>query len=93
MSQSDDLERLLALLGGDRDLLEQLRQAGFLPREPARLSPEHAELARVAHTLVHELEVNWAGVEVALHLRGRLIALEAQMSELVVVLNRRSRER
>jgi hypothetical protein len=89
MSENDDLERLLALLGGDRDLLEQLHQGGFLPRGPARLSPEQTELARVAHTLVHELEVNWAGVEVALHLRGRLIAIEAQMSELIVILNRR----
>jgi hypothetical protein len=93
MTQGDDLERLLALLGGDRDLLEQLRQAGFLPPEAARVSPEQAELARVAHTLVHELELNWAGVEVALHLRGRLIAIEAQLSELVVILNRRSRDR
>jgi hypothetical protein len=93
MTSNGDLERLLALLGGDSDLLEQLCEAGFLPREPARLSPEQAELARVAHTLVHELEVNWAGVEVALHLRGRLIAIEAQLSELVVILNRRSRER
>jgi hypothetical protein len=93
MSERDDLERLLALLGGDRDLLEQLRQAGFLPREAAGVSPEQADLARVAHTLVHELEVNWAGVEVALHLRGRLMAIEAQLSELVVILHRRSRER
>ena len=86
-----DLERLLSLLGGDRALLQQLREGGFLPREDARVEPEHAEVARVAHTLVHELEVNWAGVEVALHLRSRLVAVEAQMAELIVFVKQRSR--
>jgi hypothetical protein len=87
----DELERLLSLLGGDRTLFEQLREGGFLPKEDGTIEPEHVEVARVAHTLVHELEVNWAGVEVALHLRSRLVAVETQMAELIVFVKQRSR--
>jgi hypothetical protein len=88
-----ELERLLFLLGGDRALLEQLREGGFLPKEDGPIEPEHAEVARIAHTLAHELDVNWPGVEVALHLRGRLVAVEAQMAELIVFVKQRSRGR
>jgi hypothetical protein len=83
----------LSLLGGDRELLEQLRGAGFLPKDEGAIAPEHAEVARVAHTLVHELEVNWAGVEVALHLRSRLVAVELQMAELIVLVKRQSADK
>ncbi len=86
-----ELERLLSLLGGDRALFEQLREGGFLPKDDAAIEPEHVEVARIAYTLVHELDVNWAGVEVALHLRGRLVAVEAQMAELIVFVKQRSR--
>jgi hypothetical protein len=86
-----ELERLLSLLGNDRALFDQLREGGFLPEDDASIQPEHAELARIAYTLVHELDVNWAGVEVALHLRSRMVALEAQMAELIVFVKQRSR--
>lgn len=91
MNRSDELERLLSLLGGDRELFDQLREAGFLPKEDHAIAAEHTEVARIAYTLVHELEVNWAGVEVALHLRSRLVAVETQMAELIVFVKQRSR--
>ncbi|MBJ20139.1 MAG: hypothetical protein CL933_12070 [Deltaproteobacteria bacterium] len=40
------------------------------------LDPEQAEDLRLAKVLVEELGVNAAGIEVALHLRRRLLALE-----------------
>jgi hypothetical protein len=91
MTTPRELERLLSVLEGDRRLLEQLREAGFLPTDDTAIADEHCEVARVAHTLVHELDVNWAGVEVALHLRSRLIAVETQMAELIVFVKQRSR--
>ena len=91
MTANQELERLLSLLGGDRALLEQLREAGFLPKDDDSIAAEHVEVARIAYTLVHELEVNWAGVEVALHLRSRLVAVETQMAELIVFVKQRSR--
>jgi len=62
-------------------LLEDLRREGlFLEDE---LGPEGAEELRVAASLIRELGVNAAGVEVALQLRRRLAYLEAQMRELL----------
>jgi hypothetical protein len=92
MSKDDPIERLLALLGGDRELLAQLREAGFLPPDDTEIAPEHTEVARVTYTLIHELDVNWPGVEVALHLRSRLVAVETQLAELIVLMKKRSRE-
>jgi hypothetical protein len=62
-------------------MLEDLRREGlFLEDE---LGPEAAEDLRVAASLMQELGVNPAGVEVALHLRHRLASLEARMRELL----------
>ena len=73
---------LLALLEEDDDLLERLCEAGLVPREESSLRSEHAETARVVHTLVHELEVNWPGVEVILRMRAELVATRHQLREL-----------
>jgi hypothetical protein len=65
----------------EEGLLEDLRREGlFLEDE---LAPEAAEDLRVAASLVRELGVNPAGVEVALHLRHRLASLETRMRELL----------
>ena len=61
----------------DEELLELLRGEGlFLGEE---LDPFEADELRVAALLVRELGVNAAGVEVALHLRRRLLCLEGRM--------------
>jgi hypothetical protein len=83
---------LLTLLGGREDLLEQLMQEGLLPRDEAALTVDHAELARVVHTLSQELDVNWAGVEVILHMRSELIATRRQVGLLVELLRTRPRQ-
>jgi len=84
-------ESVLALLQGDLELFERLCENGFLPQNEHEFSPEHLETVRVAHSLLHELECNWAGVEVALHLRSELVATRRQVAELVALLRERSR--
>ncbi len=89
MSERIDLERLLFLLHGDQELFQRLCQEGLLPTGGSLFTREHAEMARVVGTLVHELDVNWSGVEVVLHLRSELVATRRQVSELVSLLNER----
>jgi hypothetical protein len=60
---------------------ERLRQEGLFEGE--ELAPEEAEELRLAKLLMEELGVNAAGVEVALHLRRRLFALEQRTRALV----------
>ncbi|MDD9946180.1 MAG: hypothetical protein OXU20_34360 [Myxococcales bacterium] len=74
---------LLAVIEHDRDFLMRLHDAGVVPKDEQELSPDHVEVARVAYTLVHDLEVNWAGVEVILHMRSELSATRRQVAELV----------
>ncbi len=73
------VEEILRFLGvDDPELLALLRREGlFLEDE---LEAEEAEELRVATTLVRELGVNAAGVEVALHMRRRLLVLERRMT-------------
>jgi hypothetical protein len=64
--------RLLAI--DDPSVLDELRKEGLF--EDDFLGPEAAEELRVAITLVRELGVNPAGVEVVLHMRRRMLALQ-----------------
>jgi hypothetical protein len=61
----------------DSSLLEELRREGLF--EDEWLEPDQAEELRVAAVLVQELGVNPAGVDVALQMRRRLMALEELM--------------
>lgn len=65
----------------DAGLLEALRSEGLFVDDD--LEPDAAEELRVAASLMRELGVNPAGVDVALHLRRRLAVLEARMRELL----------
>lgn len=58
----------------ERTFLEPLRREGLFEEE--ELEPDEAEDLRLAKILMEELGVNPAGVDVALHLRRRLLALE-----------------
>jgi len=84
-------QRLLELLRGEEELLEQLWDSGLVPREIDELTPEHAETVRIVDTLIHEMDVNWAGVEVVLHVRAQLVATRQQVAELLALLRERSR--
>jgi hypothetical protein len=66
--------RFLGLEGST--LLADLRSEGLF--EDEWLDAERAEELRVAASLIGELGVNPAGVDVALHMRRRMLALEAR---------------
>ena len=80
---------ILSILEGDEQFYEQLRSQGLLPADEETLSATHVEVARVTHTLVRELEVNWAGVEVVLRMRSELIETRQQVAELLALLRGR----
>jgi hypothetical protein len=93
MSSPSLRQRLMALLADDPALYDQLCDAGLVPREDTALVPDHLETARVVRTLVHELEINWAGVEVVLRMRTELLATRRQLVELAALLREQQRER
>jgi hypothetical protein len=84
------LEQLLIRLGDDRALLESLHDEGLLPPPLERTySEEEVEQARVARVLMRELEVNFAGVEVILHMRREMLTLRHQILDLLHELHSR----
>ena len=75
MQERTPVKEVLRRLGiDDPAVLESLRREGLF--EEDYVGPESAEELRVAVTLVRELGVNAAGVEVALHLRRRILVLQ-----------------
>lgn len=74
------IEEVLQLLGRDVDsLVRELRAEGLFERD--ELEPAEADELRVAVLLMRDLGVNAAGVDVALHLRRRLLVLESRMHD------------
>jgi hypothetical protein len=83
------IREVLVHLGVDEGpMLESLRAEGLF--ESDELTPQEAEELRVATLLMREMGVNPEGVHVALHLRRRLLALEARAAALVAGLRERS---
>lgn len=79
------IQEVLVHLGLDDDrLLRQLREEGLF--EADEIDPQSADEFRLAALMMRELGVNPAGVHVALHLRRRLIALEARATAMMRVL-------
>ena len=81
-----EIREVLIHLGGDETLLESLRAEGLF--ESDFVDPREAEELRVAALMMDELGVNPAGVQVALHLRRRLLALEARVAAIASTLRR-----
>jgi hypothetical protein len=78
MATRTRVEEVLEYLGlKDSPILEELRSEGLF--EEDWLEPDVAEELRVAASLIHDLGVNPAGVEVVLHMRRRMLALEDLM--------------
>jgi hypothetical protein len=73
------IAEVLRFLGADDELLRLLRSEGLFEAE--ELEPVEAEELRVAVLWMRDLGVNPAGVDVALQLRRRLLALEARLRE------------
>lgn len=71
------IQEVLVHLGQeDEGMLRSLRAEGLF--EADEIDPREAEELRVAAVMMKEMGVNAAGVHVALHLRRRLLALEAR---------------
>lgn len=78
MNRRTSVSEVLRFLGlEDTSLLDELREEGLF--EEDWLDAEGAEELRVAASMMRELGVNPAGVEVALHMRRRMLTLEARM--------------
>ncbi|MFT5442154.1 MAG: hypothetical protein ACI8W3_001196 [Myxococcota bacterium] len=83
------VEEVLIFLGVEgRSFLAELRREGLFEGE--ELLPEQAEDLRFAKVLMDDLGVNAAGVDVALHLRRRLMALERRARVLANALEAKS---
>lgn len=81
-----EIREVLIHLGGGEDLLASLRREGLF--ESDFVDPREAEELRIAALMIEELGVNAAGVQVALHLRRRLLALESRVAALADTLRR-----
>jgi hypothetical protein len=80
---------LLEMLEGDREILELLRDLEVVAAGCESFGAEQVECALVTRTLVRELEVNPAGVEIILRMRQQVLAMQRQVAELVEELRRR----
>jgi len=75
MASRTRVDEVLRFLGLEESpILEQLRREGLFEEE--WLEGDATEELRVAASLIRELGVNPAGVEVVLHMRRRMLALE-----------------
>jgi len=79
------IREILVHLGIEEDpILDRLRDEGLF--ECDELTAAEADELRVAALLMRELGVNPEGVQVALHLRRRLLALEARATAILTEL-------
>ncbi len=92
MSRKRILTRdVLVYLGSEEGagFFQRLRHEGLFERD--ELAPAEAEELRLAKLLMEDMGVNAPGVQVALHLRRRLFALEQRARSLARALDERDR--
>ena len=86
MSARVSRRALVDLLGGDTQLVDMLEEAGVIPCRD--LAPVEVENALVARTLLRELDVNMAGVEVVIRLRTELQQTRLQVRHLAQIVRK-----
>ncbi len=80
MPERARIEEVLRYLGiEDAELLRALRQEGLFEGE--YLEGDDAEELRIAASLMRDLGVNPAGVDVILHMRRRMVVLQTRVGE------------
>jgi len=85
MTRRIRIREILIHLGiEEAPILERLRDEGLFESE--ELTAAEADELRVAALLMQEMGVNPEGVQVALHLRRRLLALEARATAILTEL-------
>jgi hypothetical protein len=75
-------QHLLALVGGDHELIERLIDLGEIEQRESGMAIVDLDRVLVVRTLVRELEVDWPGVEVILRLLGELADARRRIAEL-----------
>lgn len=77
---------LVALLGGDDELIARLVEEGEIERREGDRVLVDVDRVLIARTLVRELEIDWPGVEVILRLRDELDRARKRIAELEAAL-------
>jgi MerR family transcriptional regulator/heat shock protein HspR len=80
--------RVAAELGTDVQFVEEMARAEIIRIErdqagEALISAEDAERLRLVQLLTRDLEVNLEGVEVILHMREEMVAMQRQVQEIL----------
>lgn len=82
MSKQVLREEFIALVDGDLELVELLVSCELITERATGFSAQDVDRLLVARTLLRELDVNIAGLEVILRLREELAAARRRLREL-----------
>lgn len=75
-------EELLALVGGDRELIARMLEEGMIEERADDRAMVDVDRVLVARTLWRDLEIEWPGIEVILRLVDELAAARQRIAEL-----------
>ena len=82
MKKRISLDELIALVEGDRELVYLLIEERIVTNEPAGFCLEDVDRVLVSRTLLRDLEVNSAGLDIILRLRQELASALRRIHEL-----------
>lgn len=82
MTTRIEYERLIALVGGDQELVVLLIEEGMIEHHDDGFSLVDVDRAMASRTLLRELDVNLAGIEIILRLRDELALARRRLLEL-----------
>lgn len=75
-------QRLIELVGGDRELIARLIEEGEIVRRDDDCATVDVDRVLVVQTLVRDLELDWPGVELVMRLLDQLAQARRQITEL-----------
>jgi DNA-binding FadR family transcriptional regulator len=75
-------QRLVELVDGDHELIARLVEEGLIERRGGDRVLVDVDRVLLVRTLWRELEIDWPGVEMILHLRDALDEARARIAEL-----------
>lgn len=84
-----DLEELVAIVGGDRELIAILVRERVISTEAEGFELRDVDRALAARTLVRELDIDAGAVELILHLREQLAAARRELARYRALLDER----
>ncbi|MBA3540523.1 MAG: hypothetical protein H0T79_13015 [Deltaproteobacteria bacterium] len=75
-------EHLVTLLDGDHELIAELVEHGVIERRGEDRALVDVDQVLVVRTLVRDLELDWAAIEIILRLQAELARARAKLAEL-----------